>query len=231
VVALAAAAVLQTDVEKLKALYPVRQVRVEGPLWNSDAEAFRGVLAPLTRTGLFNVDLAGIEAAVKAMPWTDRVEVARAWPDTVVVRLVEHEPVARWGENGLLNRRGESFAPPNAADYAHLPRLSGPPGQEKPVLAMLEALSRKFESRQLRIEGLSLSTRRAWVAQLAGNLEIVYGKKDPLAATDRLLTLLPQLGEEGIAGLARVDLRYSNGFAVIWKPDFLGLPALIGPSG
>jgi cell division protein FtsQ len=89
---------------------------------------------------------------------------------------------------------------------------------------MLQSLNAKLQARRLRVESLRLSKRRAWVAQLEGGMEIVFGNQDPLAATDRLLTLLPKLGEERIAALRKVDLRYPNGFSIILKPELQTSP-------
>jgi cell division protein FtsQ len=59
-------------------------------------------------------------------------------------------------------------------------------------------------------------------------MEIVFGSQDPLAATDRLLTLLPQLGEGRVATIKKLDLRYPNGFSVVWKPELPIPPDQLG---
>jgi cell division protein FtsQ len=210
---------INVDTSRIRNALPVEYVRVEGSLWNLDPEEFRTVVMPHAQTGYFMLDLKVVEAAVSTLAWVDHVEAARIWPDTVVLRVVEQQPVARWGEHGLLNVRGASFTPANAAAFTRLPQLAGPPGREKEVLGMMRALNLKLKARQLRVETLRLSKRLAWEAQLEGGMEIVYGNQDPLAATDRLLALLPQLGEERIASIRKLDLRYPNGFSVVWKPE------------
>lgn len=213
---------------RLTSALPVEYVRVEGPIWNLDTEEFRKAVLPHIRGAYFQVDLKAIEAAAGALAWVDRVEAMRVWPDTVVLRVVEQRPIARWGEDGLLNERGASFTPPNAADFPQLPRLSGPAGREQEVLGMLRALNDKLQSRRMRIETLRLSKRLAWEAQLEGGMEIVFGNQDPLAAMDRLLALLPHLGEERIASIRKLDLRYPNGFSVVWKPESPTPPEQLG---
>lgn len=213
---------------RLTKAMPVEYVRVEGPIWSLDTEEFRRAVLPHVQGGYFLVDLKAIEAAAGAFAWVDHAEAMRVWPDTVVLRVVEQKPIARWGEHSLLNERGMSFTPPNAADFPQLPLLAGPPGQERQVLDMMHALNGKLQSRQMRIEALRLSKRLAWEAQLEGGMEIVFGYQDPLGAMDRLLVLLPQLGEERIASIRKLDLRYPNGFSVVWKPEMPTPPEQLG---
>lgn len=213
------AAASRIDWDRLKTALPIEYVRVEGPLWHLDEAEFRDALMSEVRLSYFMADLDGIEAAAKRFAWVDKAQAARIWPNTLVVRIDEQHPIARWGEDGLLNERGEPFTPKDAATFTALPQLSGPPGQEKQVLGMMYALNAKLQARWLKIESLRLSKRLAWVARLDGGMEIVFGNQDPLVATDRLLALLPRLGEDRIAEIQKLDLRYPNGFSVVWKPE------------
>jgi cell division protein FtsQ len=54
-------------------------------------------------------------------------------------------------------------------------------------------------------------------------LELYFGRQDPLKLLERFLELVPKLGEDGFARLKRVDLRYPNGFAVVWKSEAEGV--------
>jgi cell division protein FtsQ len=67
------------------------------------------------------------------------------------------------------------------------------------------------------VSSLRISDRLAWTVILADGLEISIGNQDPLKALDRLLIILPGLGDQRLALLKKVDLRYPRGFAVTWK--------------
>lgn len=216
---------------RLETYLPMGYIRVEGAIWNLDMETFERALAPYTHSGYFATDMEAIETEAKAFAWVDKVRVARIWPDTLVVHIVEQKPIARWDRDSLLNDRGERFTPPSVAEYQRLPMLSGPEGQEKLVLGTLRALNAKLERRHLRIVTLSLSKRRAWVARLENGMEIVFGHQDPLAAMERVLSLLPRLGEDRIADIQKLDLRYPNGFSVVWKPPEMEAPPAETPGG
>lgn len=222
--ALVGFAASRIDAERLERWLPIAYLRVEGAVWNLDPDAFHAAVLPYTHGGYLLADLKGLETAAKQFAWVDSVRVMRVWPDTLVVRVEEQKPVARWGEQGLLNERGESFVPPDVSAYADLPQLSGPDGQEKQVLGMWHALNMKLQPRALEVTTLGLSKRRAWTAQLDNGVDIMFGHQDPLATLSRLLALLPQLGEERIAAIWKLDLRYPNGFSVVWKPPPVAVP-------
>ena len=219
---------IDLDVDHIRNVLPIEYVRVEGAVWYLEPSDLELAVMPHLQAGFFALDLKAIEAAVGSLPWIDYAEASRIWPDTVVVHVVEQTPVARWGTDGLLNFQGVSFIPPNVGEFARLPLLAGPSGRELEMLGMLRALNGKLRARNLQIASLRLSPRLAWEARTENGMEIVFGSQDPLAATDRLLTLLPQLGEGRVATIKKLDLRYPNGFSVVWKPELPIPPDQLG---
>ena len=209
----------EASLARLESLMPIRHVRIEGAFANSVPEDFEKALSSWVRHGYFTVDLKTLEQAAIAIPWVNTAHISRLWPDTIVIEIDEQEPVARWGGAELLGAHGEAFKrPTEGADFSGLPLLSGPKGRERQVLEMMAALNEKLADRQLQVAALHLSNRLAWEASLSNGLEVAYGHQDPLVATDRALAWLPRLGEQRVAAIRKLDLRYSSGFAVIWKP-------------
>lgn len=203
-------------------LFPIRYVRVEGEISNLDGAKLREALAPAIGGGFFITDLKSIERVAKSFPWVDEAQVARYWPDTVVLTVKEQHAVARWGETAFLNPRGERFAPAGTLGFAELPMLSGPAGMESALMGMMKSLNEKLADKGMRVVSLNLSKRRAWTVRLSGGMEICFGRQDPMPALDRFLALIVRLGEDKLARLQRVDLRYPNGFAVVWRPETTG---------
>jgi cell division protein FtsQ len=199
--------------------FSIRYVRVEGAIENLDVESLRQALLPIVSTGYFSLPIEDIEKAAKSHPWVDGVQVARLWPDTLVLRISEQKPLVRWGNHALLNQRGERFEPGGLGAFRELPVIVGPEGMESYLLGMLNGLNDKLKTNGLRIASLDMSKRRAWVVRLTSGTEVHFGRQDPLKALDRFLALMPKLGEDRMAAVQRVDLRYPNGFAVVWKPD------------
>lgn len=202
---------------KLRDAYPIEYVRIESPLLNLNEEEFTRAIAPLVRSGLFDVDLGAIEAVARTFAWVDSVRVIRQWPNTLIVRVREHRPIARWNEDSLLSDRGARFTPPSLEGFSDLPRLYGNEGQQNLVLDVWRKLNELLRERKWRVTMLSSNSRQSWTARLSDGKELMVGRQDPVAGVTRLLTLLPELGQRQVAAIRKVDLRYRNGFAVIWR--------------
>src|SRR5690242_18857534 len=60
---------------------PIESVSVEGRFQRvSPADVERAVKQRVRGAGLVSVKLSEVQAAVRALPWVDRVSVQRAWP-------------------------------------------------------------------------------------------------------------------------------------------------------
>ena len=199
-------------------LFPIGYVRVEGEIENLDLPKFQQALLPVVSGGYFTLDMTELEGSVRSFAWIEGVRFARVWPDTLEIFITEHKPVARWGDKALLNQKGERFAPDSIEAFASLPVIYGPPGMEVSLLEMLKSLNDRLEPKGVSVAAIDLSKRRAWIIKLSNGLELHFGRQDPVRLLDGFLEWVPKLGEDGFSRLKRVDLRYTNGFAVVWKP-------------
>lgn len=197
--------------------FPIRYVRIEGEIRNLDVAKLDQALRPAVNTGYFSLDIREIEGVARSIPWVDRVQIARLWPDTLVVSVVEHKPIARWGDSVLLNDRGERFTPESVQAFTELPVIYGPAGMENFLLGMLKRLDDKLENMGAKVASLDLSKRRSWSVKLSSGMEIQFGRQDPVMSLTHFLELVPKLGESNLDQLLRADLRYPNGFALVRK--------------
>ncbi len=199
-------------------LTPVRYVRIEGPFDGIEPGQIEGALQKVLHASFLTVDLQQVETVVRGVPWVRSVKVSRVWPDTLAVELEELQPYARWGHDRLVAATGEVFDRPSShLGFDSLVLLDGPLGREQEVIAMQQQLEQRFAARGDHLVALALSGRLAWTATLQSGLEIRYGSQNPMAATDRLLSLLPKIAENRDQIMASVDLRYPRGLAISWK--------------
>lgn len=202
----------------VKERLPIRFVRVEGTFQYLEKQDIQAALTPLAKTSFLEADLRRMRKAAQTLPWIERAQVRRIWPDTIVVRVYERQPYARWGKESLLTPRGERFMPAGIERFQALPLVHGPLGHEVYLLGVLKKMEAALASRRLALEALVVNERRAWTVQLDGGVTIQLGRREPFKAFVLMLRVLPVLGEERIARIERIDLRYPNGFAVSWKP-------------
>jgi cell division protein FtsQ len=64
--------------------------------------------------------------------------------------------------------------------------------------------------------GVRLSARGSWSLALSNGARIVVGRAEPEPRLERLVSVLPQLLSGEPRPFERIDLRYTNGFAVRW---------------
>jgi cell division protein FtsQ len=202
---------------EIRDAYPIRYVRVEGSTLYLDDAAFLAAIAPLTREGILDVNLGAIKAAASSFAWVDAVRVVRRWPDTLILEVREHRPLARWNENGLVSDRGIRFTPPSVEEFSQLPRLYGKEGQETAVLDVWRKLNELVRTRKWLVTMLSCNFRESWTARLSDGKELILGRQDPVAGVAYFLERLPQLGDRQTAAIKKADLRYRNGFSVVWR--------------
>ena len=199
---------------KNPAAWPVRKVEIQGDLRHLARSRVRTLLEPALAGGFFSAPVARIQDLLLAEPWIARATVRRVWPDTLQVQLVEQRPVARWGEHGWLNPRGDVFTPRQPVAIEGLPRLDGPPGHARRVLRTWLELRRSLRRVNLDLAGLSLDRRRAWHARLSNGVRVELGRAAPLPRLARLVDVWQALRAMEQDLPAVVDMRYSNGLAV-----------------
>lgn len=195
---------------------PVRKLVVQGGFQRVTPVQIEAVIADELADGFMSIDLGAVRERVRALDWVDQVSVGRVWPDTVTVRIIEHQAAARWGANGLLNTRGELFTENAQHAFPELPNLAGPLGSEQEVAKRYLAVRGPLVAAELTLETLEMDDRGAWRVVLAGGQEIRLGRQD---VDERLATFFrvvaPALRQD-FARVQYVDLRYTNGFAVGW---------------
>lgn len=197
---------------------PLKTVRIEGAFTHVSQQELQQAVTGAVNGGFLTVNVAAIRAAAKRLPWVRDATVRRVWPDTLRVNVVEQAPVANWGEQGLVNADGEIFTPPAASFPPNLPELRGPQETAPAVLAQYRAMSKTLAPLGLRIARLELDERRAWRATLDNGMELMLGRADAYARLLRFAQVYHGLLAAQAPRVARVDLRYSNGLAVRFKP-------------
>lgn len=196
---------------------PIAKISVEGDLSYISQAAVQQRISPYVSASFFTIDLAGMRQELEQMPWIAHAEVRRVWPDQVVIRLDEQLPIARWGDEALLNNQGQAFAPREVANYEHLPRLSGPQRAQQQVMQQYQILSQMLRPLGFTIASLDMSSRGAWTLGTAQGVEIMLGRDHAVEQIRRLVTIYDKALKEQITKIARIDMRYPNGLAVAWR--------------
>jgi cell division protein FtsQ len=196
--------------------WPVRYLQVDAEFAHVSAEQIRAAAAAHLGPDFFALDMEQVRAAVARLPWVANVEARRRWPDALVLRVHERQPFARWGGGRLIDNEGQLFSVPGGDALQGLPLLDGP---EDAVAAVVEFYSyavRTLAANGMTLTGVSLSERGSWTLTLANGAQVLLGHRNAEERLQRFLASFAQLSAAHPGGFQRVDLRYSNGFAVAW---------------
>jgi cell division protein FtsQ len=207
--------------------WPLRTLRIEGRLQRVDAQQLRATVLPYAANGFFAVRLGDAQAAVAKLPWVEHAEVRKRWPDVLQVRIVEHRPFAQWGKDRLLSEHGRLF--PAQGVPKGLPLLDGPDARVADVVALYNESRVLFAPSGIDVRALNLDRRGSWSLTLSNGTQVIVGSSEARLRLTRFARLLPQLLSQKQLPLTRADLRYTNGFALVW-PTTKPLPPLAGES-
>lgn len=196
---------------------PLRTVRVAGTLEHVTPAEIRNAVAPYAKQGFLGIDIAAVRGALEQVPWIYSAQVTRSWPDALLVTVQEQKVLARWGAGGLVNVEGEVFLPQQPFVAPALPLLQGPPGTSVMLATHYADLQRALAPLAMKITQVTMDDRRAWSLTLADGVQLMLGRSDHAARLARFVLAYPQVLQPRIATVARVDLRYTNGFAVQWR--------------
>lgn len=194
-------------------LFPVREADLAAPPRHTSRADIEAALRTGIRGNFFAASPTEVRAALEALPWVRRASVRRIWPDRLALELEEHEALASWADEALVNRQGERF--PGRTEQK-LPLFVGPSGTEREVTLRYARFSEAVAPLGARVERVVLTARYAWQLRLEGGLDIMLGR-DAEAAEQRLrrfVEVYPRALETLPGKHDYVDLRYPNGFAL-----------------
>jgi Cell division septal protein len=196
---------------------PIGQVEVGGQFQRVAPVQIEEVVAPFRGAGFLSVDLDKLRAALESIPWVDRARVERRWPNGVRVFITEHVAVARWGEDGLMNTRGELFLPHARHIPPELPQLIGPAGTEAQVAQLYLKTFPRLLAVGMRLSKVEVDARGAWQLTLGNGARVRLGRQDVATRLERFIAIASPVVAARGADVSYVDLRYSNGFSIGWN--------------
>jgi len=205
--------------------WPVTRLSVSAEFNHVSAEQIRAAAQPQLGKGFFALDLDNVRDAVAKLPWVERAEVRKRWPDTVDLLIYEQQPYARWSGQRLVNRQGRLFSVAGADGLQGLPRLAGPDDHLDDVLRFYADSQREFSGSGLVIDAVTLSPRGGWRIELVSGSVIELGRTDAQARLQRFPDVWPRLAGSHPQPPAYVDLRYANGFSMRWAAPAEPAPA------
>ena len=77
--------------------FPFKKVELVNQLENQKSKELQNITANALNGGFFSLNVDQLRADLLAkLPWVKSVSVRKVWPNKLLVKIVEHKPVARW---------------------------------------------------------------------------------------------------------------------------------------
>ncbi len=195
---------------------PVTSMSIQGDFTFLTQKDVSQIVLPLIENGFLRLPLSGIKGLLEQNPWIDSASVSRRWPDKLAVSVVEQHPIARWGNKGFLNQRGEFIALKLDDQLYDLPMLSGNAGQEKLIMQDYQQLAQLLSSFGLTISEFYCDELMSRRVVLDNNLVVNIGRDQLVEKIQRFLSVYNASLKTQLNEIATIDLRYGNGVAVEW---------------
>lgn len=193
--------------------FDLQYVALSGELSQPQRDEILGTLAERRRD---IEDIDDVKVHLDAIDWIHHVEVARQWPDRIVVEVLEEEPIAYWNDDAYINDEGDVFVS-RYAQGGDLAQLYGPAASEHEVMAQYQQLNRALARAGQAIDTLSLDERGSWEFTTTRGIRVVLGKDDIMERIQRFLRVVEHVRRDpNMPRIGRIDTRYSNGLAVSW---------------
>jgi cell division protein FtsQ len=197
---------------------PIKSVVVEGDFNFISKQRATELIGNEIDGDFLQLNLMQLKKAVLNDPWVEKVTLNRRWPDTLVVKITEQKPIARWG-NGFLNQRGEIIRIDDASQLSGLPWLQGNESDAPEILQQYQDLSQILRSRGLEVIALKCDNKKSWRLTIKNHVEIALGRDQVMEKIRRFVTVYDTHLSNVWTDVKAIDARYTNGVSVRWVAD------------
>jgi cell division protein FtsQ len=196
----------------------LRKIQVEGRR-ETPPEAILAAVQVVDGDPILSADPQTIKRRLERLAWVKAASVERRLPDTLYLRIEEHQPMAIWQRSHklvLISRSGKEIEPPRKGDFQHYLVVVGedaPPN----TAALLEMLGKAPELAARVTAGVRIGGRR-WDLKMDNGVEIKLPEDGALNAWLKLARLQRQHGllERDVTA---IDLRAPDRIIVPLTPE------------
>ena len=132
-------------------------------------------------------DLEEARKRIEVLPWVARTTVERMLPNTILLSVVERQPLALWQRDGrfeVIDREGEVISKQSIEKFSDLLVVVGSDAP-KNTAALLDVLKTQPQLMDLAISAVRVGKRR-WNIRLKGDIDIRLPAERVKAAWSRL---------------------------------------------
>lgn len=172
----------------------------------------------------FYANLEQIGHQVQNLSWVDEFSIRRTWGKGIVLSVLPKKAVANFGTTNLIDAKGQIFTPADlsALNNATLAYLYSTPNDATQAMQKMQNINTYFSPLGMVVKKLDVLPRQTLLVQFKDGLYVVVDYENQDEKLYKLAQILQQKNEVSAqkSTLARIDLRYKNGFALTYKPTY-----------
>ncbi len=202
--------------------FAVKSIEIAGAVHTSGKD-LDAVTSRYVGANLFQIDIAGVQRDLRALPWVSRIDIEKKLPDTLRIRIAERTPVAL-----ALTVYGLRYVDESGVPFAALSPAVGDPdlplisGATVADLARAAALVRELRARDALVYS-RISEIRAIAPDGFALFDrdlgaLVYANRDDISEKFRSLYGVVQAERFTRGSLQYADLRFND--RVVIKPKW-----------
>ncbi len=198
---------------------PIAQVIVEGNFEYVQKDSLEKMIGQHIKGSFIREDLLQLQKKIQSNPWVDKAMLRRQWPDQLYVTIREQRPIARWGDKGFVNHRGELVQVKDNQFMSHLPTLRGNDKHALLIMKQYQLLSEAVALYGVNILELEENHLGIWSLHLDNGWKLLAGRTEVIKKVQRVMQMLANNKIPRQNEIRVIDMRYQNGLAIEWKAE------------
>ncbi len=195
---------------------PIASIAIDGDFNYITKESLNVLIKDIIGQSFVGEDINQVQEKIEAYPWVEKISLSRQWPDRLLLTVSEQVPIARWGDKGFVNNRGDLIMTSELEKLRDLAELDGDDAEAAAMMQKYSLIAAQLRPHGFKVTTLKKDKRGAWMLQLNNGWQVVLGKNEILHRISRLTALLQQQNISASADIETIDARYENGIAIRW---------------
>ena len=200
--------------------FAVKNIEVSGAAHTS-RQALSAVTTAFVGVNLFKIDIARVQAELRALPWVSHIEIEKKLPDTLRIQVTERTPCALVQTTGALryaDENGVAFAPLSpATGDPDLPLVvANNPADIQNCVQLIRDLHRRDPLLHARIAEVRPIAPHAFALFDRDLGTVIYADEENLSAKWRALYAVANAERFDRGAIQYADLRFAD--RIILKP-------------
>lgn len=208
--------------------FVIEQLKIKGKLKYLTPQEIDAIARRELNGNFFSVHLGAIENEIEKLAWVEDASVRREWPNSLMIEVIEQTPIARWGDDAWLNRKGRVVKLPNSEVLSASLKLQGHPRDAQRIWRQSSEWQVALAKQNLQLLETNLSKSNAYritVSEINDvdnstphSFDVILGSEDVERRMRRFLLLYSMQLRGQQSSLQVVDARYPDGLAVRQQP-------------